>query len=231
MKCPSEMQKSSTLGSQGITVAVAVSILGIGREVDVEVCIAVAVKVAGGVLDSIWEIELSGVEHDTRINNIWSLASLLANIHEQALTAQSLYLEYTLRMDDTYKTYPHNPPHYFVPNAMYIVTRSLLYRKRLLIDDQHKSLVLEILLERALYWGWELEAWAVLENHYHFIARAPQNPLSLAKLIRQLNSKTTVLFTRWIKRQGGSFGTTIGIPALHMRHLIMQGYTTSILIQ
>ena len=75
-------------------------------------------------------------------------------------------LEYTIRMDDIYKTYPHNPPHYFVLNAMYIVTGSLLYKKRLLTDDKRKSLVLEILLESAAHWDWELEAWAVLENHY-----------------------------------------------------------------
>jgi len=57
---------------------------------------------------------------------------------------------------------------------MYIVTGALLYNKRLLTDDERKSLVCEILFERAERWGWELEAWAVLENHYHFVGRAPK---------------------------------------------------------
>ena len=147
-------------------------------------------------------IEVVFVEHDTRTKTIWSAASLLANVREQAPALESLYLEYTIIMNDIYKTYPHNPPHYFVPNALYIVTGSLLYKKRLLIDHKHKSLVLEILLERAAYWGWELEAWAVLENHYHFIARAPQNPFTLEKLIRQLHSKTAVLLNKWDKTPG-----------------------------
>ena len=82
------------------------------------------------------------------------------------------------------------------------MTGSVLYKKRLLIDDKHKSLVLEILLERAASWGWELEAWAVLENHYHFIAQAPQNPLTLEKLIRQLHSKTAVVLNKWDKTPG-----------------------------
>lgn len=95
-------------------------------------------------------------------------------------------------MDDIYKTYPQNLPHYFMPNALYMITGALLYNKHLLKTDKHKSLVLEILLERASHWGWELEGWAVLENHYHFIARSPENTLTLEKLIRQLHSKTAV---------------------------------------
>jgi REP element-mobilizing transposase RayT len=88
-------------------------------------------------------------------------------------------------MDDIYKTYLHNPPHYFVPNAMYIVTGTVLHHQHLLYDDKRKLIVLGILLERASHWKWELEAWAILENHYHFIARAPENALTLETFIRQ----------------------------------------------
>ena len=95
-------------------------------------------------------------------------------------------------MDDIYKVYLHNPPHYFVSNAMYMVTGAILYNKHLLNDDKHKTLVLNNLLERAAYWKWELEAWAILENHYHFIAQAPENALTLEKLIRQVHSKSAV---------------------------------------
>ena len=105
-------------------------------------------------------------------------------------------------MDDIYKTYPHNPPHYFVPNAMYIVTGATLYNKRLLSDDKRKSLVCEILLERASYWGWNLEAWAVLENHYHFVGQAPENALTLGKFIKQLHSKSAVELNKLDKALG-----------------------------
>jgi len=105
-------------------------------------------------------------------------------------------------MDDIYKTYPHNPPHYFVPNAMYIVTGAILYNKRLLTDDKRKSLVCEILFELAERWGWSLEAWAILENHYHFIARAPENALTLEKLIRQIHSKSAVELNKLDKTLG-----------------------------
>jgi len=105
-------------------------------------------------------------------------------------------------MNDIYKTYPHNPPHYFVSNAIYMVTGSTLYNKRLLMNDERKSLVLDTLFERATHWGWNLEAWAILDNHYHFIAHAPENALTLAKLMQQFHSKTTVLLNKLDKELG-----------------------------
>jgi len=109
---------------------------------------------------------------------------------------------YTVAMEDIYKPHPNNPPHYFVSNAIYIVTGSVLYNRHLLTDDKHKSLVYEVLFERAAHWGWELEAWAILKNHYHFIARAPENALSLEKLIRQFHSKTAVELNKLDKTVG-----------------------------
>ena len=105
-------------------------------------------------------------------------------------------------MEDIYKTYPHNPPHYFVPNAMYIVTGAILHNKRLLKSDEHKLLVMDILLERVAHWKWDLEAWAFLENHYHFIARAPENALTLEKFIRQVHSKSAVELNKFDKTPG-----------------------------
>jgi putative transposase len=105
-------------------------------------------------------------------------------------------------MENIYKTYPHNPPHYFVSNSLYIVTGSILYNSHLLTDDERKALICEILFERTAHWGWELEAWVILENHYHVIARAPENALTLEKLIRQLHSKSAVELNRLDKTPG-----------------------------
>ncbi|MCC7118838.1 MAG: hypothetical protein IT310_09960, partial [Anaerolineales bacterium] len=73
-------------------------------------------------------------------------------------------------MEDNYKTYLHNPPHYFLPNAMYMVTGAILHKQHLLSDDQLKEFVLQTLFEKARFLKWNLQAWAVLNNHYHFIA-------------------------------------------------------------
>jgi putative transposase len=100
-------------------------------------------------------------------------------------------------MNSLYKTYPHNPPHYFVPNAMYIVTGAILHNEHLLNENKRKEFVLQTLFERAKLLNWNLQAWAVLNNHYHFIGRAPENAMTLEKLIRQLHSITAIEINRW----------------------------------
>lgn len=95
-------------------------------------------------------------------------------------------------MEDNYKVYLHNPPHYFLPNAMYMVTGAILHKQHLLSDDNLKGFVLQILFERASLLNWNLQAWAILNNHYHFIAEAPENSKTLPKLIQQFHSITAI---------------------------------------
>ncbi|HEX5839094.1 MAG TPA: transposase [Anaerolineales bacterium] len=105
-------------------------------------------------------------------------------------------------MDNRYKVYPHNPPHYFVPNAIYMVTGAILHNQHLLFDDRRKQIVLEVLLSRSQALGWNMEAWAILHNHYHFIARAPESAATLSKLIRQLHSITAIELNKWDQTPG-----------------------------
>jgi putative transposase len=51
------------------------------------------------------------------------------------------------------------------------------------------------LLDRNLHrisheFGWELQAWAVFPNHYHFVGWSPEKPQSLSKLAGKLNTLT-----------------------------------------
>jgi hypothetical protein len=39
---------------------------------------------------------------------------------------------------------------------------------------------LESLFTHAAEFGWELRAWAVLANHYHFVAVSPHSKLSIS---------------------------------------------------
>ena len=105
-------------------------------------------------------------------------------------------------MDEIYKTYLHNPPHYFVPNAMYIVTGAILHNEHLLTESRRKEFVLQTLWERSSLLNWNLQAWAVLNNHYHFIAQAPENAMTLEKLIRQMHSITAIEINRWDNMPG-----------------------------
>jgi putative transposase len=105
-------------------------------------------------------------------------------------------------MDGTYRTYLFNPPHYFVPNAMYMVTGAILHNQHLLNEDRKKHFILNTLFDRSNLLGWEMQAWAILNNHYHFIAKAPVDATTLSKLIRQVHSITAIQLNQWDRTPG-----------------------------
>jgi putative transposase len=49
---------------------------------------------------------------------------------------------------------------------------------------------LESLFEYAGEFEWSLRAWAVLANHYHFLASSPSDPKSLRRFLSKLHMKT-----------------------------------------
>jgi putative transposase len=77
-----------------------------------------------------------------------------------------------------------------------MVTGSILHNQPLLVENRRKEFVLLTLLERTGLLGWELQAWSILNNHYHFIARSPENSTNLSKLIRQIHSITAIEINR-----------------------------------
>jgi len=105
-------------------------------------------------------------------------------------------------MDDIYKVYLHNPPHYFVSNAMYMVTGAIVHKQPLLSEDRRKEFFLKTLFEKTTLFGWDMEAWAVLNNHYHFIGQSPEDSTTLAKLLQQVHSITAIQINRWDNSPG-----------------------------
>lgn len=105
-------------------------------------------------------------------------------------------------MGGIFKVYPHNPPHYFLPDTMYMVTGATLYNRHLLSQDRKKEFILQTLMERTEILGWGLQAWAILNNHYHFVAKAPENATTLKKLIQQIHSISAIQLNRWDQTPG-----------------------------
>ncbi|OGO19925.1 MAG: hypothetical protein A2Z14_00575 [Chloroflexi bacterium RBG_16_48_8] len=89
---------------------------------------------------------------------------------------------------ELFKEYRHYPPHLFRPNAIYVITGSTINKRHLLDSNEKKKFLCETLFERASQFNWQLEAWACLSNHYHFIARAPENASTMTDLIRAVHS-------------------------------------------
>ena len=71
------------------------------------------------------------------------------------------------------RDWPHAPPHCLAQSGVYFVTARTGDQKHLLAEDNMKDWFQAKLKELATEFGWKLEAWAILSNHYHLVAHSP----------------------------------------------------------
>jgi putative transposase len=106
---------------------------------------------------------------------------------------------------DIYKPYIHSPPHWFVSNAVYMITGSTLYGKPFLDSDAKLINFCETLMERASILKWTVKAWAVMPTHYHLIAQSPEDALSLKALVQGVHS----INAKFVNRMDGTPGRKV----------------------
>ena len=95
-----------------------------------------------------------------------------------------------MRTQEIVKDWPHVPVHRLNEDGVYMVTAATLYKQCLFNTPDKLTLLESRLLSFARNYNWQLQAWAVFSNHYHFIARR-QNPSSdLKQLLKHLHSDT-----------------------------------------
>ncbi len=86
--------------------------------------------------------------------------------------------------------WPHAPVHRLDAVGAYMVTAGM-YRKAHLLNTPTKlDFVCDMLFRVAGELNWHLQAWAVLGNHYHFVAISPEQAATLRKLISKLHTLT-----------------------------------------
>ncbi len=69
-------------------------------------------------------------------------------------------------MDDIFKKAQNNPPHWFRPNAVYMITASTYQKDNLIHSPERKTQWLNAFLKAANIYNWRVIAWVVLHNHY-----------------------------------------------------------------
>ena len=84
----------------------------------------------------------------------------------------------------------HAPPHKLIERGIYMVTAGTLHKQPFFREASRLELLHARLLEYAAEFGWDLQAWAVFSNHYHFVAASPREPATLRKLMGKLHMKT-----------------------------------------
>jgi putative transposase len=94
------------------------------------------------------------------------------------------------------KRYKHNPPHVFVPNNKYFITSSIYNKIKLLSSEESKLKLIEYIKRTVENYGWKLEDWVVLNNHYHLMIESNESPETLAKIIRDIHKYSAL----WLKK-------------------------------
>ena len=95
------------------------------------------------------------------------------------------------------QNWPHSPAHRSLVKETYMITAATYNKVLHFSTDERLQFLHDTLLHLAAEYHWELQAWAVLANHYHFIARSPNNPENLSAFLSNLHVTTA----RYINQQ------------------------------
>lgn len=93
--------------------------------------------------------------------------------------------------------WPHAPPHRLTEQGAYMVTCGTYGKAHFLNSADRLDMLCDLFFSCMDEGGWELHAWAMLSNHYHFIASSPADPSSLRRVLSRLHT----LSARALNRQ------------------------------
>ncbi len=96
-------------------------------------------------------------------------------------------LDTSIKKTPSFSDWPHAPAHRLGEKGAYMVTAGTYDKHPFLNSRGRLDLALNLLFDCALEFGWQLQAWAVLVNHYHFVAVSPDDPQSLSLMLGKLH--------------------------------------------
>jgi putative transposase len=101
-----------------------------------------------------------------------------------------------LKADLPRKDWPHAPVHRLSANGIYFVTAGTLHKQHLFNTPTQRDLLERMLLSLSKGRGWQLEAWAVFANHYHFVARGCPDSTPMGGFLRELHSCSAIALNK-----------------------------------
>jgi putative transposase len=72
--------------------------------------------------------------------------------------------------------WPHSPVHRLSEAGAYMVTCGTYLKQPWFRGTERLHFLCDALLRLAAEYEWNLQAWAVFANHYHFVALSPPQP-------------------------------------------------------
>ncbi|CAG0929245.1 partial REP-associated tyrosine transposase, partial [Planctomycetaceae bacterium] len=98
--------------------------------------------------------------------------------------------------------WPHAPTHKLAGSGTFMVTAGTYRKQKLFKDGPLLRMLHRALLTIAAKHEWQLEAWAVFPNHYHFIGHSPEAADSLVAFLGELHSRTAIALNRELGTPG-----------------------------
>ena len=86
------------------------------------------------------------------------------------------------------QSWHHAPEHRLYERGAYMFTCGTYLKRHHLHTSGRRTDFQNLLFEIAVEYEWQLQAWAVLANHYHFVALSPENPDSLQRFLSKLHT-------------------------------------------
>ncbi len=103
---------------------------------------------------------------------------------------------------DEIKKYDHNPPHLFRENCKYFITASTYEKRAFLKSNEAKQILLHYIFKSVERFGWKLEDWSILSNHYHLMLESPGNPETLGKVINNIHKYSAIKINKIVNKKG-----------------------------
>ena len=104
--------------------------------------------------------------------------------------------------------WPHAPTHQLCVRGAYFVTAGTYLKVHHFRGTERLRVLHRGLLTVARDFGWQLEAWAVFSNHYHFVGHSPSagpDAVNLSDMLSNLHVKTAT----WINKLDGAPGRRV----------------------
>ena len=106
------------------------------------------------------------------------------------------------------RDWPHAPPHRLKNAGVYFLTARAAEGRHLLSADGMKDWFQNRMVALCEEFGWRLEAWAVLSNHYHLVAHSPPSKEGAAESLRAMIRKLHSAATKELNIRDGTPGRT-----------------------
>jgi REP-associated tyrosine transposase len=101
-----------------------------------------------------------------------------------------------------HKYWPHGARHYLADSGAYIVTAGTYCKVHILNTSEKRTRFCTLLFRLAEKHGWQLQAWSVMSNHYHFVAISPDDASSLQTFINHLHRTSAIGLNKFDETKG-----------------------------